>query len=952
MDCPLDDTPDGLAQSVPSDAEQPIQTRGLGRLPLSSQPNPTFGGHEGSNPVAPMPQTRFRPPVATKTLVRRARLIDALNAGGRARLTVIHAPAGYGKTTLATQWCEALAHEGVAIAWLSVDSDDNTVVWFLMHLIEAIRRVHPVLAAELAQVLEDHGGDAERYVLTTLINDIHEHGRRFALVIDDWHRVTAPATIAALGFLLENGCHHLQLIVTSRTQSGLPLSHFRVRNELIEIDSSALRFDASESQSLLVDLGGLPLESTVVAELTDTTDGWVAALQLASLSLRGREDAADLVKTMSGRNYAIAEFLAENVLNTLEPDILDFLLATCVPERLCGDLACTLAETPRGQMMLEQVEKRDLFLMRLDEDGEWFRYHHLFAEYLRRRLERSDPTRIRELDLAAAQWFASHGMTKQAVTHALAAGELGQAVDMVERGAMVLVEHSRMIDLLGLVGMLPSDSYGDRPALLMAIAWANCLLQRPIPAQHSLDRLRGIAHPVGAADAAAAEMTCEADVVQACIDVFGDRIDRAAVLVRPALELAEDREPFVVAVAANIESFVDIQDFRFATALTRQRWARSFQDRSRGPFAGVYGRCFSGIAAFAELDLDVAEQYFLDAVTLARNSAGAHSHAAQLAGALLGELRYERNDVDGAERLLEESRKLGAESGVIEFMQASYGTLARIRALKGDRGSALELLTEGAQVADRLRLPRLKSRMIAERVKMMLQAGRVREARRATDAMPDGEGNRGGVATSILHARTVTEAMVLSAEGEHAAAIGRLTRLIDELTQLGHLRDAIAVRVQLAMAYHRASRPHQAMRALGVAVSAAAKGRLWRSVLDGGPEVLEVLGHIDEAIRAGRWTVDNERVPPDYLAELIAACIGESPGRSERTLSPALRELSAREVDVLRLVAAGLTNQDIAEQLSLTVNTVKWYLKKIYATLGVANRTESVAAARDGGLLV
>lgn len=486
----------------------------------------------------------------------------------------------------------------------------------------------------------------------------------------------------------------------------------------------------------------------------------------------------------------------------------------------------------------------------------------------------------------------------------------------------------------------------------MAIAWANCLLQRPIPAQHSLDRLRGIGHSVGAADMTAAEMTCEADVVQACIDVFGDRIDRAAVLVGPALDLAEDREPFVVAVAANIESFVDIQDFRFAAVLTRQGWACAFQDRSRGPFAGVYGRCFSGIAAFAELDLDVAEQYFLDAVTLARNSAGAHSHAAQLAGALLGELRYERNDVDGAKRLLEESRKLGAESGVVEFMQASYGTLARIRALQGDRGAALELLTEGSQVADRLHLPRLKSRMIAERVKMMLQAGRIREARRATDAMPDGAGNRGGVATTILHVRTVTEAMVLSAEGEHAAAIGRLTRLIDELTQLGQLRDTIAVRVQLAMAYHRASRPHQAMRALGVAVSAAAKGRLWRSVLDGGPEVLEVLGHIDEAIRAGRWTVDNERVPPDYLAELIAACVGESPAASERTLSPALRELSAREVDVLRLVAVGLTNQDIAEQLSLTVNTVKWYLKKIFATLGVANRTESVAAARDGGLLV
>ncbi len=940
MDRPPADTPECFA---PSDAEQ-----SPGRRPLGRQA--PIGRQEGSGPVAPMPQTRFRPPVAAKTLVQRRRLINALSAGGRVRLTVIHAPAGYGKTTLATQWCEALADEGVAIAWLSVDSDDNNTVWFLMHLIEAIRRVHPVLAAELAQVLDDHGGDAERYVLTTLINDIHEHGRRFALVIDDWHRVSAPTTIAALGFLLENGSHHLQLIVTSRTQSGLPLSYFRIRGELIEIDSSALRFDAGESQSLLVDLGGLHLESTVVAELTDTTDGWVAALQLASLSLRGRDDAAELVKTLSGRNYAIAEFLAENVLDTLEPEILDFLLTTCVPERLCGELAGVLAETPNGRTLLEQVEKRDLFLIRLDEDGEWYRYHQLFAEYLRRRLERSDPARIRELNRAAAQWFTSRGMTKQAVDHALAAGQRSAAVDMVEQGAMVLVEHSRMIELLGLVGMLPSDSYGDRPELLMAIAWANCLLQRPIPAQRSLDRLCGIAHRDGPVGAARLELACEADVVQACIDVFGDRIDRAAALVQPALDAAARHEPFVVAVAANIESFVDLQEFRFAAALNRQRWARAFQDRSRGPFAGVYGRCFAGIAAFAQLDLDAAEQYFLDAVTLAQDSAGAHSHAAQLAGALLGELRYERNDIDGARRLLEESGKLGAESGVTEFMQASYGVLARIRALQGDSGAALDLLTEGAHVADRLHLPRFKSRMLAERVALLVQAGRVREARRAVDAMPAGEG-ADGVATTIQHVRTASEALVLSAEGEHGAAIGRLTRLVDELTQLGQRRGVVSGRVQLAMAYHSANRPHHAMRVLGVAVVAAAKGRLWRTVLDGGTGVHDVLRGIEEAIRAGRWAVDNEPVPPDYLAELLAASGGQSVP-SERSLSPALCELSAREIDVLRLVAAGLTNQDIAEQLSLKVNTVKWYLKNIFATLGVANRTESVAAARDGGLLV
>ncbi|TSD94074.1 AAA family ATPase [Skermania sp. ID1734] len=915
---------------------------------MTSPPDPHL---RRRTPPPPMPQTRFRPPVASKTLVPRTRLLADLRAGGRARLTVIHAPAGYGKSTLAAQWCEALAQEDAAIAWLSVDTDDNAVVWFLMHLIEAIRRVQPALAAELGQVLEDHGGDAERYVLTTLINDIDEHGRRFALIIDDWHRVTSPETIAALGFLIENSSHNLQIVVTSRTQAGLPLSALRIRGDLIEIDAAALRFDTSESRSLLVDLGGLSLESDSVAELTDTTDGWVAALQLAALSLRGRRDPAEFVRTMSGRHHTIAEFLAENVLDTLEPDILDFLLATCVPERLNGDLAASLAGNRRGQLMLERVEERDLFLLRLDEDGEWFRYHHLFADYLRRRLERDDPDRIQRLNTVAAQWFARHGMIKEAVVHYCAAGDVEHAVDLVEREAMVLVEHSRMVDLLGLVGLLPVESVGDQPTLLTAIAWANCLLQRPNPAQHSLDRLREFLARTPVDAAINADTQCEADVVQACIDVYGDRLDRASALVGPALEQAEDGQPFVVAVAANIDSFVDIQNSRFAAALTRQRWARPYQYRSRGPFVGVYGQCFSGIAAFAALDLDAAERYFNTAVDLARDLAGPHSHAAQLAGALLGDLRYERNDLDGAAMLLEESQELGAESGVVEFMQASYGTLARIRALAGDRVGALDLLSEGAAVADRLHLPRLASRIGAERVRILLQAGQIRDARRAADALPSGAGGRGGVAATIMHTRKSSEAMVLSAEGDHAAAIGHLTRLVDELTRLGQLRAAVTARAQLAVAYQEAGRPHQAMRALGVALCAASRARLRRSVLDAGPGLLPVLGNISDATRAGRWPVDAEQVPPDYLAELIAAGAAESSGATARTLSPELRELSAREIDVLRLLAAGLTNQDIAERLSLTVNTVKWYLKKIYATLGVTNRTESVAAAHAGGLL-
>src|SRR5574337_1284403 len=283
--------------------------------------------------------TKYRPPSPSGRLVERSRLLEALRAGKRRHLIVIHAPAGYGKTTLATQWRDVLADEGIAVAWLSIDPDDGNVVWFLSHLVEAVRQVRPALAQELGQVLEEHGDEAARYVLSTLINEIHRSGEEVAVVIDDWHRADSRETQAAMAFLLDNCCHHLQLIVTSRTRVGLPLSRMKVHNELLEIDAAALRFDAVESRSFLVDLAGLALEQHDVEDLTDSTDGWAAALQLASLSLRECDNPTQMIGRLSGRHQVIAEFLAENVLDTLEPELCDFLMATAVTGRICGSLA-------------------------------------------------------------------------------------------------------------------------------------------------------------------------------------------------------------------------------------------------------------------------------------------------------------------------------------------------------------------------------------------------------------------------------------------------------------------------------------------------------------------------------------------------------------------------------------------------------------------------------------
>jgi serine/threonine-protein kinase PknK len=822
--------------------------------------------------VPPGALTKYRPPAPARSPVMRDRLIDMLRTGARRRLVVIHGPAGFGKTTLAAQWRDVLVEEGVTVAWLTIDSDDDNVVWFLAHLIDAVRIVRPTLAEELRAALEEHGEQAARYVLTSLINEIHDDGRPIAVIIDDWHRITDAATIEALAYLLDHGSHHLQIVATSRTRAGLPMGRMRVRGELVEIDGGALRFDLSEARAFLVDLGGLALDDADVANLEKTTDGWVAALQLASLSLRDCDDSAALISRMSGRHHAIGEYLAENVLDGLEPQMLDFLMATSVPARINGDLASTLAGVGQGQALLEAAEDRDLFLHRLDEEREWFRYHQLFAEFLQRRLARQDPGRVAQLHAVASRWFAEHNLLREAVDHVMAAGDEERAVEVMELYGIELTQQSQLGTLRALISKLPPHLVARSPRLQLTIAWANTLLLQPGAARAALQAAESATENRGLSASELQDMRIETDVFRSVVECWSDRIAGVDDLVYECLSRPDSLPPFLVAVAANVASFLDITRFDFAAARRWQDWAFPYHQQSGSPASRVYGYSLAGVAANERLDITEAERCFREALQVAKRSGATHSYAAHEACAHLGQLLYERGEVDEAERLLDESYQLGASGGPVEFMITRHVVGARIKALRGDPDTAAGRLDEGARIAATGNIPRLRAHIDNERMRLNLpvaeRPGRVEH----DDPLPDG-----GLGEITAQLRDETEILGLLAD-QPDVACERAQAWVQRLEPQGRPRALLQANRLLVAGLSAAGRTDEAKQILAILAAQCAELEMVRYLVDGGPRVVALVAELRDDLHRGRWNTTWPEVPLAFLDNIVSQSHSVSSG--------------------------------------------------------------------------
>ena len=904
--------------------------------------------------------TKLHVPRPRPDLVPRPRLAERLDEGLALGLMLVCAPAGYGKTVLLADW----ARRGQPpVAWLSLDTGDNDPARFWRHCVAALDQARPGLAEQVRPLLGPPAPSSYEGLVTALINELaaEPDAGQALLVLDDYHLIDSEAVHESLGFLLEHRPPGLRLVLASRSDPPLALARLRGRGRLAELRAAELRFTGDEAAALLKQgtaVSGVALPETAVTALAARTEGWAAGLQLAALSLLGQADAARFVAEFTGSHRYVLDFLTEEVLEHQSEQVRTFLLETSVLERLSGPLCDAVTGRPGGQGLLEQVERAGLFLVPLDEVRGWWRYHHLFADLLRVRLQEERPGLAARLHRNAAAWYDEHGLADDAIRHAMAAGEPAWAARLIEQDFdMVYNMRGEGATIQRWISALPADLVQSRPRLLLAQAL-------PMTASGRLDAVDAL---LDAAERAAAGAAGEP---------FEPTAGRAAsMLVNVPAYIAVDRSylaqlrgdaegtaAFAAQALAVIGEGERLLDSVARWQLAIAAWLGGrLAEAERALVGGIAGWHAAGLLAVAasggyELGqvqrargrLNAAVQTWQQALEVTLVPGRPPPAAAGPAYVGLGELAYERNEMEIALQHVTEGIALCRQWVYTTELAAGLVTLAWIRQAAGDPAGALDAIGEAARVAPGP--PGLFNPVPAQRARLLLAQGDLAAAAHWTKECSldaDDEPDYGREPGQLLLAR------VLLAQGLPGQALALLDRLYAAAVTQDRIGSVIEAGALRALALAASGEESGAVAALADALTLACPQGYVRIFVDEGKPMAALLGQLITAQRAGQAAME---APLGCLARLRRAFDSGPampvPRRLATGVVPGLVEaLTERELEVLGMLAAGRSNQAVATELVVTIDTVKKHVSHILDKLGTANRTEAVARARELGLI-
>ncbi|CAA9291859.1 MAG: Transcriptional activator of maltose regulon, MalT [uncultured Chloroflexia bacterium] len=968
----------GPGQDAPAGSPGPIEPT----LQTSGVPDASASTDVPEHP--PLLVTKLYLPRPRAELVPRPRLLARLEAGLPGSLTLIAAPPGFGKTTLLADWLSRPAATSRHVAWVALDAGDSDPLQFLRYLIAALQTITPAIGATTLTLLNAAQAPPLETLLPLLLNDLVRLPEGSILVLDDYHVVDAPAVHQALAFLLDHLPPGLHLVIASRADPPLPVSRLRARGQLTELRAHDLRFTPEEAAMFLREVMGLPLTVEDVAALETRTEGWIAGLQLAALSLRDRREAqqAEFIEAFTGSNRFVVDYLVDEVLARQPAHLQTFLLQTSILPRLSGPLCDAVVlgngseadDAPRStrqaysQLMLEELERGNLFIVPLDEERRWYRYHHLFAQVLRERLASgASQEAVATLHRRAGIWFEQQALLPEAIQHMFAAQDWGRAARLLEQNAESMLMRGEFFALHRWLQELPRDVVREHPHLLLAHAWALFL--------------------AGASEADAVEAILRD--AEAVLDL-GD--GRPAEQEAAPSTLHRERAELRGKLAAIRGSMaVKQEDIPRRIALTDEALAYLPEDNL---FWRIIPTVDRGLALDAAGEVVRASQAFTEAIDLC-GMAG-HSYAAMIATMHLARVRatqgrlhaaaelhqralhlaaeqgweqlpmvglphiwwskllYEWNDLASATQHLLEGIKLVSPIQQQRILLEGHVTLARVEQAQGDVAGALDTMRRAEEVAQTVEAPWAVRRVRAYQARLWLAQEQVdRAARCLEDAglQPDGE------LVSQRELEYVTLARVWIARGKSAEALHLLHRLLLAAETADRQGSTIEILLLQALALQASGDVARALPVLQRALLLGEAEGYVRVFVDEGAPMAGLLERMKaEGAPFGQRMNGASALPLVYVDTLRAAFSHSPHGTSAPTASqatplhPSVEVLTEREQEVLRLLAAGRSNQAIAEELVVAIGTVKRHVSNILGKLQVESRLEAAARARELGL--
>ncbi len=885
--------------------------------------------------------TKLAPARAREHVVRESPL-ERLRAGLERKLTVVCAPAGYGKSTLLAEWRTILLAQGAKAAWVSFDEEDDNPSTFASYVIAAVVDATSGIGVRAQRQLRDRALLPIHIALGELLNELRENGAPLFLFLDDVDRLESVAIHEALFSLLRYAPENVHLVLACRSTPALPLSYFTSRDQLVWLDESHLRFNGVEAAEFVRRIAGKELAPSDLEALVGATEGWVSGLQLAALALRDDVDAGQVVLRIVQARGGIAAYLKENVMDALPEAIREFLLSTAVLERMTPELCNALTGRDDAHATLEWLSARNLFVKMLDGERMWFCYHALFSQYLRDELQLRRPQSVAPLHGAAAAWFAAAGLWSEAVRHALAAGDVVQAADWVEACAMELIAASDVRTVLKWIANVPESALEQRLRLRLAHAWALALSLQIIEARRVIREIeRDIeAGRLHVDDVAALELLAVRSLIAGLEDDSAEslRLGRSVLAAEPQRgswteQIGQTTLIFGLSYAGGLDEVL------------HRRVDDAIGARSEPLYSNVYMRSMSGLGEFVAGRLHDASRTFEGALQIAEERAGRLCAAAALPAGYLGSIYYEWGDLNRVRELQEDRLQIAMQACSLGPMLRFALTAAMNLALTREFDAAHALLRDVERVAGDRQWLRLQVACLSAHVRLSLIEGNLIEAHRFGEALRTLargiQSSHGGSAVESWSFYEIANGRLLLSDGRAKEAAGTLHALQRELSARGMPWFAAQAALLAALAHDACGEGDAALLLMAHALAYGQRNGLVRTFIDEGPDAAALLTRFRNVL--GRFP----DVSAWYVDELHAAfatpCMSaarKAPARLSSGL--AVSNLSAREVEILDYVARGLSNKEIARALRVAPETIKWHLKKIFEKLNVTSRMQAV----------